>query len=368
MAEEQAAPPPEENKPAAPPQPAAPARELPKRMSIEDAVNVLNEDDAPAEPQEGRQRDERGRFLPEGKEEGDEEPTSEAAGSEPGDEPEESDEDAEPPEEQSDGETDGDEEAEEQLVAGEAKTRLRDGTVVPVAELKKAFEDLQEVKRGGIPSEIRQEIDKVASDLQQRQQYLDKTLPLAIQALKSAVPPEPDDALWDADPIEAQIQQRKHDKAVKQLQELTGAGKEAQEKQQQEQQEQFRTYIQEQQKRLHEARPELKDPQKAQEFYDRYVKVGAKMGFSKEELDQTYDTRLINGVMTLAEKAEKWDRLQQKRPQVVDKTKRAVPMAKPGRRVEPEHRKSAEVESFRRRFNESHSIEDAVALIGKLNL
>jgi hypothetical protein len=245
---------------------------------------------------------------------------------------------------------------------------LRDGTLVAVGDLKKAFEDLQEVKRGGIPAEIKAEIEKVSSDLQQRQQYLDKALPLAIEALKSALPPEPDDALWDADPIEAQLQQRKHDKAKERLAGLQGAGKEQAERQQQEQVQQFQAYIQEQQSKLFEVRPELKSPEKAQAFYDRYVKVGQSIGFSKEELDQTYDTRLIHGMMTLAEKAEKWDKLQASKPKVQDKVKRAVPMAKPGRRVEPEHRKSAEVESFRRRFDKTHSIDDAAALITKLGL
>ena len=110
---------------------------------------------------------------------------------------------------------------------------------MPVADLKKAYDELQEVRRGGIPAEIRQEIDKVASDLQQRQQYLDKTLPLAIEALKAALPPEPDQDLWDSDPIQATIDQRKHDLAKQRLQGLTQAGQEQTQKQQQEQQAQF---------------------------------------------------------------------------------------------------------------------------------
>jgi hypothetical protein len=365
MAEDQAIP---EQQPAAPaPEP----RELPARMTSDEAVALLNENDAPDEPQEGRKRDERGRFVPEGGEGDTEEPEAAAAGSDHPEADEASDtseEDADPSEEQSEDETEETEEPEEEIVKGEAKTRLRDGTTVAVGDLKKAYEDLQEVKRGGIPAEIRQEIEKVSSDLQQRQQYLDKALPLAIEALKSALPPEPDDALWDADPIEAQIQQRKHDKAKERLAGLQGAGQEQVQRQQQEQVQQFQAYIQEQQSKLFEVRPDLKDPQKAQAFYDRYVKVGQTLGFSKEELDQTYDTRLIHGMMTLAEKAEKWDRLQASKPKVQDKVKRAVPMAKPGRRVEPEQRRGAEVEQFRRRFEKSHSIDDAAALITKLGL
>jgi hypothetical protein len=72
--------------------------------------------------------------------------------------------------------------------------------------------------------------------------------------------------------------------------------------------------------------------------------------------------------MSLAEKAEKWDKLQASKPQAQQKMQRAVPMAKPGRRVEPEQRRAGEVEKFRRRFDQSRSIEDAAALITKLGL
>jgi hypothetical protein len=344
-------------------------------LSVDDAVNILNNSEAEeAQGPETRQRDERGRFTkPAGEEGDDQEPKAAANGSDhpepPEEEPElESDEDAEPAHGESEGETEDDDQPEEKFVDGEAKTRLRDGTVVPVAELKKGWEELQEVRRGGIPAEIRQEIDKVASDLQQRQQYLDKALPLAIEALKAALPPEPDQDLWDSDPIQATIDQRKHDLAKQKLHGLTQAGREQAEKQQKEFQEQQVQFIRAQQQKLHEARPELKDPAKAQAFYDKYVAIGTKMGFEKEELDQTYDTRLIVGMMTLAEKAEKWDKLQASKPQAEEKMKRAVPMAKPGRRVEPEQRRSAEVEKFRERFNKSGSIEDAAELIGKLGL
>jgi hypothetical protein len=342
-------------------------------LSVDDAVNILNNSAAedPGIPE--RKRDERGRFTkPEGEEGGDEEPRAAANGSEHPDPSEEepdleSDEDAEPAPGESEGETE-DDQPEEKFVDGEAKTRLRDGTVVPVAELKKGWEELQEVRRGGIPAEIRQEIDKVASDLQQRQQYLDKTLPLAIEALKAALPPEPDQDLWDSDPIQATIDQRKHDLAKQRLQSLQRAGQQQTEAQRQEQQAQFTSFIKEQQAKLHEARPELKDPAKATAFYEKYKVVGKKMGFADEELDQTYDSRLILGVMSLAEKAEKWDKLQASKPQAQQKMQRAVPMAKPGRRVEPEQRRSGEIEKFRRRFDESRSIDDAVALIGKLGL
>jgi hypothetical protein len=364
-------------------QPAAPAPTLAPEpadntpLSVDDAVNILNNseaDDPLGRPAEGRQRDERGRFTkPAGEESGDREPRAEANGSNhPGpseEEPDlESDEDAEPAPGESEGETEDDDQAEEQFADGNAKTRLRDGTVVPVADLKKAYDELQEVRRGGIPAEIRQEIDKVASDLQQRQEYLDKTLPLAIEALKVHLPPEPDPALWDDDPIQATIDQRKHDLAKQKLQGLMQANQQQTMQQQEEQQRQFHTFIQEQQRKLHEARPELKDPAKATAFYEKYKAVGKKLGFDDAELDQTYDTRLILGMMTLAEKAEKWDKLQASKPQAEQKMQRAVPMAKPGRRVEPEQRRAGEVEKFRRRFDQSRSIDDAARLITKLGL
>jgi hypothetical protein len=244
MAEEQAAP--------APTTAPEPADNTP--LSVDDAVNLLNNsaaEDPLGAPE--RKRDGRGRFTkPEGEEGGDEEPRAAAQGS---DHPEPSEEEPEPqadeapePSQEQD-ETEGDQEPEEQFADGNAKTRLRDGTVVPVADLKKAYDELQEVKRGGIPSEIRQEIDKVASDLKQRQEYLDKTLPLAVEALKASLPPEPPADLWDTDPIQATIDQRKHDMAMARLNSLSQAGQQQTQAQQQEQQQQFHAFIKEQQTR-----------------------------------------------------------------------------------------------------------------------
>jgi hypothetical protein len=85
-------------------------------------------------------------------------------------------------------------------------------------------------------------------------------------------------------------------------------------------------------------------------------------------MDNTHDHRLILGVMTLAEKAAKWDKLQADKPKALEKAKDALPVQQPGRRVQPSERRGAEVDELSKRLSKTGSLDDAAALIGKLNL
>jgi hypothetical protein len=256
----------------------------------------------------------------------DEAPAQEAAATddEPAEEAEAPADDAEP-----EGETDD----EDEVVHGNAKARLRDGTVVAVADLKKAFGELQELKRqGGDITTQRAEVDKAKAEIQQLKQHLDKVLPIALQVANETVPPAPEEALWDTDPIEAMQQQRRHDAGRQRLAELQSGQKADTETKQKEQAAALEAYVKEQQQLLRDKLPEVRKPETAKAFYEDVVKYGTTAyGFSQDEINQAYDHRL----MLLMKDAVAYKKLQSAKPKAVEKAKDAIPVQKPGRRIAP---------------------------------
>jgi hypothetical protein len=184
---------------------------------------------------------------------------------------------------------------------------------------------------------------------------LSRCFPYALQAIQASIPPEPDDTLWDTDPIEAGRQQRLHDKAIRQRDALTAQAQQAQA-------EALQGYIQQQQTKLLQARPELREPEKAKAFYGEYIAAAEALGFTRAEADSTYDHRLVNGIVSLWQKAKWWDELQKAKTKVAAKTSNAVPVATPGRRPAPGEQVSQQVKLAEQQARKTGSIEDVLAL------
>jgi hypothetical protein len=275
---------------------------------------------------------------------------------EPGDEPEPTAEDADAPGDDDAPEPDATGDAEPEYAHGNLKVRFRDGTEATVGDLKRSREEFQELKRT-VPDVLaaRQEIEQAKARLAQQQQQIQQVLPQALQAIQSTVPPEPNDELWDTDPIEAGRQQRLHDRAVRQANELSAQAQAAQA-------EAVQGYIQQQQAKLLEARPELREPEKAKAFYGEYIAAAEALGFTRQEADSTYDHRLVNGIVSLWQKAKKWDELQKAKTNVAAKTSNAVPVATPGRRPQPGEKGSTQVKLAEQVARKTGSIDDVLAL------
>jgi hypothetical protein len=327
-------------------------------LSVDDAVAALNQED--------EKRDETPSKAAPAANEAEVQAEGGPAES-PAPEAESSDDEAPATEEEA--EPDAEEEAPDEIVHGNAKTRLRDGTVVAVADLKKAFDELQEVKRQSPDIKAAQaEVEKVKAEVQQQKKYLEEVLPHAIGVLERNIPAEPDASLRESDPIEYFMQKDRRDRAIAEFQQIDNARKLAQAEQQKAQQAEFQKFIEKEQTKLLDVKPELKDPAKAKEFYTKFVEIGKKRGFSEEELNNVHDHRVILGWVTDAEKAAKWDALQDAKPKVVEKAKDAIPVQQPGRRVQPAERRGAEVEELSKRLSRTGSVDDAAALLDRLNL
>jgi hypothetical protein len=254
-------------------------------------------------------------------------------------------------------------EAPQDFIPGNALTRMRDGSVRPVGELKKAFDELQELKKASPEiATARQAIEQERAAIQQRAQQLDQLLPYAQEVLHTRLPKPPEPSLRETDPIEWMVQKSRYDDEVAQVNRVAEVARQRQQEQQATQEKAFQEYVRQQQGKLLEAKPELKDPKKAEAFYGQFLGAAEAMGFTRQEADTVYDHRLVNGVVSLWEKAKKWDELQASKATAAKKAEGAAPVQAPGRRLTPGEHKSSEIAALEKRARQSGSIEDVVAL------
>jgi len=170
----------------------------------------------------------------------------------------------------------------------------RDGTPVAAAELWAGYEKAREYERiiPQVQSE-RARIGQAEQALAAREQQLQPVLAQVATLLQNQIPPEATDELWETDPIAAQMQDRARNKALAQLSQVNAAQAEAQQRQAAQAQAQQQAYLREQQQKLVEAIPVLRDPVKAKAFAADFHEVGQAAGFSAQELGQVYDHRLF---------------------------------------------------------------------------
>lgn len=205
--------------------------------------------------------------------------------------------------------------------------RLRDGTQVSLGDLKKAYDEARGYRQA-IPqfqaerARIEQEKQAIAAQQQQFQPVLAQVASI----LQQQIPPAPDAALLQSDPIEFHNQRWMHEQAVSQLRAVNAAQAEANQRQAAQSESQRRVYLQDQQQKLVQAIPALREPEKAKAFAAAFHEVGAAAGFTPQELGQVYDHRLFK-LAELAMDGQKYRQAQAKTKEVT-KTKAVVAAAK----------------------------------------
>jgi hypothetical protein len=239
----------------------------------------------------------------------------------------------------------------------EPTTRLRDGTEVPIAELKKAYAAQKEFEQR------QSEFQARAQQFAQQEQFVNQVLPQAIAVLQQQIPPEPDPSLLQTDPIAHYEQTVARQAGLAKLQQLQAAQDAEKHRLVQRTQQETENYIKREQEHLFEKLPELKDVSKRREFYEKTVLATAReYGFSEQEVNQTYDHRLI----VMIRDAAAYRALQAQKPVVQKKVEQAAPMQRPGKRVSSSEQQSqARVEKFNR-LRRTGSVDDAAALISDL--
>jgi hypothetical protein len=273
-------------------------------MTAEAAAGLLSswsdDDDTPSVPADLEPDDDAQAVEPEPEGEGDEaEPEAVEGEDEPEEGEENTDEEEQTPEQSEPEGYDWDK------VPGEAKFRLRDGTVVTAAEVKKRWDALSnaEQESSRISAEKQQFERQQAQAAQQYQQFLPvaQQALAAIQASLPQVPNAPDPSLASTDPIRYVEERARYDGIVNeynakvgQMRAIAAQAQNQQQRAQAEQKQRLDGYIEEQRNKLYEALPDLRDPAKRQEFHREFIDGGAKhYGFAPDELNQVFDSRLM---------------------------------------------------------------------------
>jgi hypothetical protein len=190
-------------------------------------------------------------------------------------------------------------------VPGEAKFRLRDGSVVTAADLKRDYDELRQARqlRETYERNLSQFEQQRAQAAQQYQQFL-PVAQQAIQAIQASlpqVPNAPDPRLAQTDPIRYVEERARYDAIVNdynakvgQMRQIQAQAEHQRRQAEVEQKQQLDRYIEEQRDSLLKAMPDLRDTAKRQAFYQDFLDTGTNVyGFSAGELNNVYDARLM---------------------------------------------------------------------------
>lgn len=232
---------------------------------------------------------------------------------------------------------------------------------VPLDELLKGYSRTADYHRKteALAQERRSFHAEVEQVQQERSQYA-QLLPALAQQLQSSLPPPPDPALRETDPLAYVLAKDRHEEAVGKL---TAAFSEMQRVQQVQIAEQTRLLaasVEQAREKLPELVPAWKDPKAYERDKPKLREYLKKSGYSDEELDQAYDPRAV----ATAWKAMRYDELVSKRPRPNVPLEKALQPAPPS--VSRQTRSTRESVDARKRLAHSGRIEDAAAAIRSL--
>lgn len=171
-------------------------------------------------------------------------------------------------------------------------------------------------------------------------------------------PKEPDPAKFQEDPIGFMEDKLAYDQAKAQYDQNMQALQYQQYQQTEQQRQQQMQFLQEQAELLKQEIPEFADPEAGGKLRAELRQTGAHYGFSDEEVAGVQDARMVK----VLNDARKWRELQASKDQVKEKAKKARPVVKPGAKKRTDAASVARKKQ-RERFNKTHSLEDAAALL-----
>lgn len=296
---------------------------------------------------------------PEGNDEG--QPEEGAEEEEPGDDAPEAEPEAKP---------DDDDET------GNRVHRLRDGTQATVADLKRGFDEARQF-RAALPR-IQQERHAYLQEKQQfvvQQQQLQPILANVAEMLSKQIPPMPDQALFQSDPIEFFQQKHQHETALGQLRQINEAKAQQEEQGRRQMAQNLQAAHQQAIEHYTELRPELRDPEKAKAYSDDLRAVAKHLGYSDQDLGRIYDPRPYE-LSRLAAIGLKAEQAQKQAAQV--KTEKKVVVAKkvadkppvvqtPAARQSAGTRNLSALRSARDRLKRTGATEDGIAALNALD-
>lgn len=279
-------------------------------------------------------------------------------------------------EESPDTEQKPDADEEDQLAHGNMRTRLRDGTVTTVGELKKLADEAREY-RAKAPQIAAQEkqLSERAAQIAQQEQFVNQILPQAAAILQAYIPPAPDMELVDRnspkyDPVLYVELEAAHNAGIARLRQFQDAHAAQQSKAEQQANAKAEAERQERIERgrkvLLEKIPDIANPEKAAAIQQGFVDRAKEFGFVQAEIDAVDDPRIIHLIHTMSlykSKAEAYDKLMAQKRVVQEKVAAAPPVAKPGPRVSAEATRDKQNNELIQRAMKSGRLRDAEAAL-----
>jgi hypothetical protein len=257
----------------------------------------------------------------------------------------------------------------DEFVHGNAKTRLRNGDPIAVADLKKSHGELQEFKARAAQIEAQErQVREHAQRLAQQEQLFNQVLPVAQQLLQQKLPQPPDPKLATEDPIEHYQQMVRYQAEMGQFQQLQYAQKAQLAQAEQARQAQQQQHLAEQAVKLRELMPELQKPERQKEFTADYGKYGTEVyGFTPEELKNVTDARIMPIIRDAIAYRKHLDKQASLKPIVQAKAKAAVPVAAPVKRTAVPDAQSKAYEEGIQRLRSTGSRDMAARLLAELD-
>jgi hypothetical protein len=256
-----------------------------------------------------------------------------------------------------------DDEPDEEILHGNHKTRLRDGTVVAIADLKKAYDEAKEYRAKQSDYEAKaKEFETQKAAITQQEQFFTQTLQHAKTVLEASMPPEPDEALREADPIEYFLRKDARDRKILEWRRLDHAQKVQAQKAEAERTEHVRTQVAREMELLKDAIPELKTEEGFKAFKDDVLTYAPReYGFTPQELAELSDHRALRVIKD----AIAYRKLQSNKAKVAEKVKHAPPVTvtPPGRRTGNDEARAAKVKSGFEKLRSTGSFDDALSIL-----
>lgn len=312
----------------------------PEPLTIDTALARMNALDNPPEPEPA---------APEPS--ADEEPVAEA-------------EPAEAPEPEAEAKPEAD--PEDDFVHGNQRTRLRDGTVTTVGELKKLADQAKDYERQLQERSTRDaEAEQRLAQIAAQEQLFTNTVNQAKAILQANAPTKPDFEAYqrgEIDIITFTEQQARWNAYAEKWQQLTRAQQQqAQQAEAKRKEEQTQT-IKRETELLREKFPELRTDEGFKTFREEVLSVAPKeYGLKPEELGSIADHRYLS----ILKDAIAYRKLQAAKPQALEKAKDAPPVQvqAPARRVSTQEKQAQTVKANFDRLRKTGSFDDALAIL-----
>lgn len=251
-------------------------------------------------------------------------------------------------------------EADESLVV-----RLRDGTRITVAELKKGYgREADYTRKTQDLAEQRKAVESRHAQLSQHEQFFNQAAEHAIRVARAFMPKPPDAGLRDADPVEYFLQKDRYDRAEAHVRSLENARAAQAERAAHEQGELIRDHLAAEQTLLLDRVPEFRSEKARRAFWDEAVAVGqAHYGYSPEEMSQVHDHRL----MMVLRDALAYRRLQASKPKAEAKVSGAPPVAQPAKRPTRNERDAQRFNEQVGRLRQTGDFDTAVSILSRFD-